>query len=259
MICKICEKPFEPKNHRHVYCSDTCSKVVKNLRRREYYQKHKKNELDWSREYYQKNKKKYKEYYQRSKKKRSENKKKKYNHISYFKDSLVEYFIEHYCEKGYYVIQKDFLYSCFQSFVRRFKIRMGKHVFCKYIYQKGVERSPVPIAAGLRLNQRGVKKFGIHNISNLEVDTPLTFGAACVLVSCTPGQRDIIALFSSLDEATKTKVAIEKTLRIYRKIETFLFKINKIRASKVKMALAFYLANRKNGMTQKRCVELTGS
>lgn len=188
--------------------------------------------------------------------------------------TIITYFLKKYCEYGKYMMRYEFLYRCATHFCLFFNEHsFTRSSFTHFLKQntrisfhthgvgKSIRRSQKKIL-GIRLNSKGIKRFGVENKANLVLATKnidnkeLSHKEACLLVSCHPGQEKFRAIYEGLDDHLKTEIDYDKTMDFYKKIETYLFKKNIYRATKIKIAVAIKLGST---LSQKASANITGT
>lgn len=242
MICEICKQDFEPHHPLQKYCSDPCKKERIRQTAKEWQERN---------------------YIRKTNQVRGFNKSKaEYT----FKRELVKYFLNTYCESGKYLMHLEFLYNCYLKVANHFNIKIGKRQFSRQLHKEGFKsvsstmgvRKKGAKKEGIRLNKRGVKRFGIQNVANLDLKAE-TSGEACKVVLCKPGREHIIDIYTSATLYLQNKIDLKRTLENYKRLEKFLFQFPGTNFSpQIKRAAAFYYTNKKNKITQEEVKKLVG-
>lgn len=182
--------------------------------------------------------------------------------IMMFKKELTEYFLKKYCELGDYIMRYDFFYSCYISFLKKYTISIRRNDLTRYLKEytniktNSNTRASQRKLFGVRFNEKGMKWFGVENISNLALDKEITSLEACIEISCKQGRHEIITLYNSLETIIQDKIDLERLLINYKQIETFLYQRNQSHRTNIKMSVALYLTT---GFTQEKCAKMCGS
>ncbi len=173
--------------------------------------------------------------------------------------AYIDQFIKKYCEIGDYYIDGDFFYKILNVFRKKHNIifdinnhMLGRTILYGYLkFKYNINRAnrahgknTRKVLKGIKFNKKGVKKFGIQNIANLQPKMKInSHKDACIETSCYVGQDELLRLYNNLDKETKFKINIEEAKDVYKEIEIRMFKLNIYRKKIVKIVLTFYLSS----------------